>query len=73
MNFRGNRVRLPWAAWAHVEISPEGIHTAKGLLRLDDLELLQWKAGFYDRGRAALTRYDEAVPGRPLRGRHGDG
>jgi len=68
MKFNGTRIRLPWRAWSCYEISPEGIHTPKGLVRLDELELLQWKAGFYDRGRAALTRYDEPVPGRPLTG-----
>lgn len=72
VKFEGRRIRLPWERWAHVEISPEGIHTTKGLIRPDELELLRWKANFYDRGTAALTRHTEHVAGRPLQGSHGE-
>ena len=44
MEFRGNRIILPWENWKDVEISPEGIYTGKGLINPRKLELLIWKA-----------------------------
>lgn len=51
IKFNGKRIQLPWDNWAGVEISPEGIHTAKGTFSPSEIELLQWKANFYDRGK----------------------
>lgn len=51
IKFNGRRIILPWQNWEHVEISPEGIHTPKGVFNPSQIELLQWKAKFYDRAR----------------------
>ncbi len=47
MEFRGNKIILPWENWKDVEISPEGIYTGKGLINPRKLELLIWKANCY--------------------------
>ena len=73
MRFKGKKVKLPWPRWESVEVSPEGIHTTKGLVRPDEISLLQWKAHFYDRGTASLTRGDDPATGRTLPVGHGDG
>jgi len=49
MEFKGNRIILPWANWQDVEISPEGIYTGKGLVNPRKLDLLIWKANCYHR------------------------
>lgn len=41
-----------WSIWDGTRISAKGIHTVSGrLLDPRDLDLLCWKAAFYDRGR----------------------
>ena len=45
MEFNGKKVKIPWGNWETVEISPEGIHTYKGVINPRELDLLQWKAG----------------------------
>jgi len=59
MEFNGKRIKLPWRNWDTVEISPEGIHTTKGTFKPCDIELLLWKANFYDRGKRATDKFDE--------------
>ena len=51
MEFRGTKIILPWVNWEDVEISPEGIHTFKGLINPKKLDLLIWKANCYHRRR----------------------
>ena len=55
MEFSGNKIKLPWKEWGTVEISPEGIHTSKGLIKISELELLKWKANFYDRANRVIA------------------
>ena len=50
------RIQVPWPEWEGVEISPEGIHTLKGLLRPHDVDLTIWKSHFYDRGMRGTSR-----------------
>ncbi len=52
-------IKLPWKKWRAVEISPDGIHTSKGVISPSEIELLQWKASFYDRGKRVSERFDE--------------
>jgi len=49
VDFKG-RLQPPWPGWEGIEISPEGIHTPRGTLRPDEIDLLFWKAAFFDRG-----------------------
>ena len=51
MEFHGKTIKLPWDKWSLVEVSPEGIHTTKGIFTPNEIELLLWKASFYDRGK----------------------
>jgi hypothetical protein len=61
IEFRGNRIKLPWKGWENIEISPEGIHTHKGTISPAELELLFWKASYYDRGNRNIA---EEIMGR---------
>lgn len=56
--FEKTRIKLPWRGWEDIEITPEGIHTPRGLLSPGELDLLFWKASFYDRG---MRRYEEEI------------
>ena len=66
MEFNKKRVRLPWSNWESVEISPDGIHTTKGTFKPCDIELLLWKANFYDRGRRSADQFDEILGKEPI-------
>jgi hypothetical protein len=55
------RVKIPWENWETVEISPEGIHTYKGIINPKELDLLQWKAAFYDRGLKTRHLFPDSV------------
>ena len=63
IKFNGNRIQLPWSNWSTVEISPEGLHTSKGIFRPGDIELLLWKANFYDRARRVTVDDIMGLPG----------
>ena len=54
--FEGDLVRFPWAGWEGVSISPAGLHTKRGILSIAEIDLLFWKASFYDRGMRNTTR-----------------
>jgi len=56
LEFNQERVKIPWPGWEDVSISPEGIHTNRGLLKITEIDLLFWKASFYDRGRRGTMR-----------------
>ena len=56
LDFSKERVQPPWPGWEGIEISPEGIHTSRGLLKPTEIDLLSWKASFYDRGRRGSMR-----------------
>ena len=51
-----NLVHLPWAGWGDVSISPAGLHTKRGILSIAEINLLFWKASFYDRGMRNTAR-----------------
>jgi len=55
------RVKIPWGNWETVEISPEGIHTHKGVINPKELDLLLWKAAFYDRGLKTRHLFPDSV------------
>jgi hypothetical protein len=57
IKFNGKKIKLPWNNWSLVEISPEGIHTSKGVFSPNEIELLLWKAAFYDRGKRIKYKY----------------
>ena len=52
VKFHGKRIRLPWSSWekAGVEISPEGLHCRGVTFSPANIDLMLWKASFYDRG-----------------------
>jgi len=53
MKFDGKWVGLPWQKFRNVQVSPEGIRTFGGrVIDPQVLDLLVWKAAFYDRGKA---------------------
>ena len=54
--FEGDLVYLPWAGWEGVAISPAGLHTKRGILSISEIDLLFWKASFYDRGLRGTSR-----------------
>lgn len=61
MKFRGQEIELPWERWRGVRVTPETITTPRG--RIIDpaaLDLLLWKAAFYDRGKGS------ALPDSPV-------
>ncbi len=52
--FNGKWIKLPWKRWEHVEISPDGIRTERGFFRPDEIDLLLWKASYYDPGHRPM-------------------
>ena len=50
VKFVGSKIILPWIGWQDVTISPEGIHTRRGIFNPAQIDLILWKASFYDRG-----------------------
>ena len=50
IKFNGNKISMPWAEWDGIQISPKGIHTSRGLFSPSEIDLMMWKASFYDRG-----------------------
>ena len=50
VKFNGNRITLPWHEWEGIEISPEGIHCRGVTFSPANIDLMLWKASFYDRG-----------------------
>lgn len=65
MKFDGRHILLPWERWHDVRISPDDITTSGGrIIDPQQLDLLLWKAAFYDRGRRvdfdlqSVLRYD---------------
>ena len=54
--FDGKRIKLPWSNWEGFEISPEGLHTSRGLLTPANIDLLFFKAAYYDRGLRGTSR-----------------
>ena len=50
VKFQGIRIRLPWSGWDGFEICPAGLITSRGLLSPATIDLLFFKAAYYDRG-----------------------
>jgi hypothetical protein len=57
MEFKGKTVKLPWNNWDLCEVSPEGLHTSKGIFRPSQIELLLWKANQYDKGKTKIPTF----------------
>jgi len=59
MKFRGQEIELPWERWRGVRVTPETIQTPRGqIIDPAGLDLLLWKAAFYDRGKRGLALPD---------------
>lgn len=51
LKYEGEFVSPPWRKWGNAAISPDFIRTPNGkLIPIDQLDLMIWKAGVYDRG-----------------------
>jgi len=62
VKFEGREIELPWERWRGVRVTPETIKTPGGrTIDPGQLDLLLWKAAFYDRGHRAS--FDSILPG----------
>jgi len=57
------RFKLPWPEWEGIMLSREGLHTHRGLLKPDGIDLLFWKAAKgVDRGGLATWNEPASPP-----------